>query len=71
MPMESKQPDLAAYMSASIGRIMSTAYRNVLSNPREAKFAFKMQQLFARSEKRRRKIRQQEGLGAHGRLHPV
>ena len=56
-----KQPDLAAYMSGSIARIMSKAYRNVLSNPREARFAFRMQQLFARSEKRRRAVREQEG----------
>lgn len=54
--------DLAAYMSGSISRIMAKAYKNVLSNPREAKFAFRMQQLFAKSEKRRRKIKEQEGL---------
>ena len=54
--------DLAAYMSGSISRIMAKAYRNVLSNPREAKFAFRMQQLFAKSEKRRKKIKEQEGI---------
>ena len=53
--------DLAAYMSGSIGRIMAKACKNVLSNPREAKFAFRMQQLFAKSEKRRRKVKEQEG----------
>ena len=54
--------DLAAYMSGSISRIMAKAYKNVLSNPREAKFAFRMQQLFAKSEKRRRKVKEQEGI---------
>ncbi|MBR1594575.1 MAG: radical SAM protein [Alloprevotella sp.] len=53
--------DLAAYMSGSISRIMAKAYKNVLSNPREAKFALRMQQLFAKSEKRRRKVKEQEG----------
>ncbi|MBE6312046.1 MAG: radical SAM protein [Bacteroidales bacterium] len=59
---EQKQIDLAAYMSASISRIMTKAYKNVLSNPREAKFAFHMQQLFAKSEKRRKKLLEKEGL---------
>ncbi len=54
--------DLAAYMSGSIARIMAKAYRNVLSNPREAKFAFRMQTLFKQSEKRRKKILSDEGL---------
>ena len=45
--------DLAAYMSNSIRNIMTTAYKNVLSNPREAKFAFTMQRIFEKSEKRR------------------
>ena len=57
-----KQIDLAAYMSGSISRIMAKAYKNVLSNPREAKFAFRMQQLFAKSEKRRKKVKEQEGI---------
>ena len=56
-----KQIDLADYMSGSISRIMAKAYKNVLTNPREAKFAFKMQQLFAKSEKRRKKVKEQEG----------
>ena len=54
--------DLAAYMSGSISRIMAKAYKNVLSNPREAKFAFRMQQLLAKSEKRRKKVGEQEGI---------
>lgn len=57
-----KQIDLAAYMSGSIRNIMAKAYRNVLPNPREAKFAFRMQRLFEKSEKRRRKVLEQEGL---------
>lgn len=58
---DQKQLDLSSYMSGSISRIMTKAYKNVLSNPREAKFAFKMQQLFAKSEKRRKKVKEQEG----------
>ena len=60
--MSESQFELAAYMSGSIGRIMSKAYKNVLSNPREAQFAFRMRQLFAKSAKRRSKIKRQEGL---------
>ena len=57
-----KQMDLAAYMSGSIRNIMAKAYRNLLSNPREAKFAYRMQRLFEKSEKRRRKVLDEEGL---------
>lgn len=46
-------------MSNSIRNI---AYKSVLSNPREAKFAYRMQTLFQKSEKRRRKMLEQEGL---------
>ncbi len=60
--MENQKLDLAAYMSGSISRIMAKAYKNVLANPREAKFAFRMQQLFAKSEKRRKKVKEQEGI---------
>lgn len=56
------QLDLAAYMSNSIRNIMAKAYKNVLSNPREAKFAYRMQRLFEKSEKRRRKMLDEEGL---------
>ena len=63
MNTETERPfDLAAYMSGSIATIMAKAYRNVLSNPREAKFAFRMQQLFAKSEKLRKKVKEQEGI---------
>lgn len=54
--------DLGAYMSNSIRTIMAKAYKSVLSNPREAKFAFRMQTLFQKSEKRRRKMLEQEEL---------
>lgn len=54
--------DLATYMSDGIARFMAKAYRNVLSNPREARFAFRMQQVFAKSEKRRKKVKEQEGI---------
>lgn len=49
-------------MSGSIRRIMAKAYKNVLSNPREARFAFKMQRLFEKSEKLRRRVSQQQGI---------
>ncbi len=49
-------------MSNSIRTIMAKAYKSVLSNPREAKFAYRMQTLFQKSEKRRRKMLEQEGL---------
>lgn len=59
---DSKTLDLAAYMSGSIRNIMAKAYKNVLTNPREAKFAYRMQRLFEKSEKRRRKVLDEEGL---------
>ena len=54
--------DLAAYMSESIRNIMAKAYKNVLTNPREAKFVFAMQRTFEKAEKRRRKVLESEGL---------
>ena len=54
--------DLGTYMSDSIRTIMAKAYKSVLSNPREAKFAYRMQTLFQKSEKRRKKMLEQEGL---------
>ena len=54
--------DLGTYMSGSIRNIMTKAYKNVLSNPREAKFAFRMQTLFQKSEKRRRQVREQRDI---------
>lgn len=52
--------DLAAYMGGSIRNIMAKAYKNVLRNPREARFAFKMQRLFEKSERLRRKVSEKE-----------
>ena len=60
--LEENKIDLAAYMSDGIARLMAKAYKNVLSNPREAKFAFRMQQTFSKSEKRRKKVKEQEDL---------
>ena len=62
MTEEQTQIDLDAYMSNSIRNIMAKAYRNVLSNPREAKFAYRMQTLFQKSEKRRAKMLETEEL---------
>ena len=39
---ELKSFDLAAYMSNAIRNIMKKAYKNVLQNPREARFALRM-----------------------------
>ena len=54
--------DLGAYMSNSIRTIMAKVYKSALSNPREAKFAYRMQTLFKKTEKRRRKMLELEGL---------
>ena len=54
--------NIADYMSGSIRSIMSKAYKNMLSNPREARFAWRMQRLFARSESRRKAVLKEEGL---------
>lgn len=54
--------DVAGYMSGSIRNIMADAYKNMLSNPREAKFVWRMQRLFAKSESRRKAILKEEGL---------
>ncbi|MBQ8957189.1 MAG: radical SAM protein [Bacteroidales bacterium] len=59
---EKKNFDLAEYMNNGIRNFMAKAYKNVLSNPREARFAFKMQRSFEKSEKRRRKIKETEDL---------
>lgn len=58
----SEKNQLAEYMSGSIRNIMTKAYKNVLSNPREAKFAYKMQRLFEKSEKLRSKMAETEEL---------
>ena len=59
---QQEQLDLAAYMNGSIRNIMAKAYKNMLSNPREAKFAYRMQRLFEKTEKHRRKMLDEEGL---------
>lgn len=56
------QVDVISYMNGSIRNIMAAAYRNVLSNPREAKFAWRMQRLFARSVGRRKAVLKEEGI---------
>lgn len=61
--MEGKvQIDLPAYMTSTINRVMKQAYKNILSNPREARFVFHMQKLFVRSEQQRKKVAAQEGI---------
>ena len=53
---------VADYMNGSIRAIMAKAYKNVLSNPREARFAWRMQRLFSRSENRRKAVLKEEGI---------
>ena len=53
---------LNEYMSGSIRNIMAIAYKSVLTNPREAKFVLTLQKAFVRSEKRRAKVKKEEGL---------
>lgn len=62
MQQTAHNTDLASYMSDSISRIMAKAYLNVLSNPRQARFAYRMQQLFSMSEKRRSWLKEEEGI---------
>ena len=54
--------NLQEYMSSGIRDLMATAYLGVLSNPREAQFVHRMQKVFARGEKLRRKAQKNEGL---------
>lgn len=58
----SQDINVADYMNGSIRAIMAKAYRNVLSNPREARFAWRMQRLFSRSENRRKAVLKEEGI---------
>ena len=46
--------NLEEYMSQGVRNIMAKAYRNVLTNPREARFAWHMQRVFSKSEGTRR-----------------
>ncbi|MBQ6557021.1 MAG: radical SAM protein [Bacteroidales bacterium] len=41
---------------------MANALKNVLSNPREAKFVYKMQRLSAKSQKRRKEVFESDGI---------
>lgn len=54
--------DLQGYMSGAIRRIMEKAYRNVLGNPREAKIVFRLQQIFLKSESRRKSVTKETGI---------
>lgn len=54
--------NLQGYMSDTIRRIMAKAYRNVLSNPLEAKTVWRLQQTFLKSEKRRAAVKEKEGV---------
>ena len=54
--------ELYTYMSESIAGIMGKAYKSMLFNPREAMFAFKMQSLFKKSERRREQFFKEEGI---------
>lgn len=58
----SQTVNVADYMNGSIRAIMMKAYKNVLSNPREAQFAWRMQRLFSRSESRRKAVLKEEGI---------
>ncbi len=54
--------NIQKYMSEAIRRIMAKAYRNVLTNPLEAKTVFRLQQTFLKSEKRRAAVKKAEGV---------
>ena len=54
--------NLQGYMSEAIHRIMAKAYRNVLSNPREAKTVYRLQKTFLQSEKRRLEVAKESGV---------
>lgn len=54
--------DLSAYMAESIRGIMKSAYLNVLSNPREARFVTRMQRTFTTSERRRKATQESAGV---------
>ena len=51
--MEENRFDLAAYMADGIREFMADAYRNVLSNPREARFVHRMRRVVEKSERKR------------------
>ncbi len=49
-------------MSNAIRGIMSKAYRNVLTNPLEAKAVWRLQQTFIKSERKRKMVRAESGV---------
>ena len=53
---------LQEYMNGSIRGIMAKAYAGVLSNPREAKFVYRLQKSFLKAESKRKKISAKEGV---------
>lgn len=53
---------LENYLNSSIRNLMSNAYKSVLSNPKEAKFVFKMQRVFGKAEKKRKSYLEEESL---------
>jgi MoaA/NifB/PqqE/SkfB family radical SAM enzyme len=59
---EENKFNLAAYMSDGIRKFMAAAYRNVLSNPREARFVQRMRRVAEQSAKKRREVLEREGL---------
>ena len=59
---ENMEFDLATYMADGIREFMADAYRNVLSNPREARFVHRMRRVVEKSERRRREVLESDGL---------
>lgn len=54
--------NLAKFMSDNLRSLVATAYRSVLSNPREARFALNAQLALSRGERRRKALLEKEGL---------
>lgn len=54
--------DIQQYMTSGITRIVNTAYKNVISNPRQALFFAKTQIAFSKAEKCRRSIYEKSGI---------
>lgn len=54
--------DLQRFMADNLRGLVQTAYRSVLSNPREARFALNLQTVLSRGERRRKKIMKEEAL---------
>lgn len=54
--------DLQKFMSDNLHSLVATAYRSVLSNPREARFALQLQMILNKGDRRRQAIKEREGL---------